>query len=123
MNAKEKAMAPLTRRTVVKAGAKLVYTTPILAASMHLSAGSALGAQNCGCYAAAGGWVLDATPPLDSDSNPNGFVPACCTCAHCTQAGAVNPTYDPVNNVCMSDGEPTDLCYPICSGPCEVVSP
>ena len=123
MNAKEKAMAPLTRRTVVKTGVKLAYATPILAASMHLSAGGALGVQDCSCLTAAAGWVFDDSPPLDSDSNPNGFDPACCTCFHCIQLGAPNPTYDATNNTCLSDGVPTDRCYPICTDVCEVVSP
>ena len=123
MNVDEGTMASLTRRNIVKAGAKLAYATPILAASMHLSADAVRGVQNCSCLTANAGWVFDDSPPLDSDSNPNGFDPACCTCLHCIQLGAANPSYDAANNICLSDGVPTDRCYPICTDVCEVVTP
>jgi hypothetical protein len=113
----------LSRRRVVQTGVKVAYAAPIVAATVHLASLRAGAASNCACQPAAGNYVFDETPPLDGDSNPSGFVPACCTCVHCVQLGAPNPSYDPVTNSCLSDGQPTDRCYPLCTDVCEVVSP
>jgi hypothetical protein len=111
-----------TRRTVVKTGAKLAYAAPLVAASFRLGAGGALAAGGCACKSA--GFVFDDSPPLDGNSNPTGFSPACCTCKHCTFLGATNPVYDPATNQCFDGGQPiTSGCYPLCDDVCRPVSP
>lgn len=113
-----------TRRAVVKTGAKLAYTTPILAASFHFAGQGALAICDCSHIAGA---VFDETPY-------GGGQPSCCTCEHCkaprpSQGGPFGSViypqayYRPDTNLCAdpSLGFPTGFspsyCAPICT-PC-----
>lgn len=105
-----------TRRSVIKTGTKLAYATPLVAASFPLLGRSVL-AADCSCKPA--GFVFDASPPLDGDSNPFHYVPACCSCKHCTDLGATAPYYDPASNQCFQNGSSiAHICYPLCADVC-----
>jgi hypothetical protein len=120
MHLQEERRTRPTRRAVVATGVKLAYAAPLVAASFGLT-GGALAAADCSCKPA--GFVFDASPPLDQNSNLFGYAPACCSCTHCTDLGATAPYYDPASNQCLQGGQSlASICYPICADVCHAVS-
>lgn len=78
--------APVDRRRIVKAGAKLAYAAPLVAASFKLAANGAL-AQRVTCPAG-----YDYVPV-----GPSGHA-ECCHCPKCTATGVA---YDPKFKTCV----------------------
>ena len=112
----ERLAAPTTRRTVIKTGARLAYAAPLLAASVHFGAGSALATiispgacfhssdipgQGCKETCTATGCSGQACDGCSGGAHP---CDACCTAAG-------------LGNVCPS----TSYCNPDCFA-CDVAS-
>jgi hypothetical protein len=76
----------LTRRRVVKTGAKLAYAVPLVAATFRLTADGAM-AKSC-----PSGYVFD-------PSGPDG-VPECCACTEACTTIPGTGTYNPATNRC-----------------------